>query len=379
MGPDAGVELAGQDPGFGGGAQGTDVADNGEGVGNRERFGGGEALPAQFGRVGCWVSQRHRTIMNRGCDTQSRNRATEQRIPRFLSNPQVTDPGRLSAGRKTGRGSDPENPDMQETWSGWHDRRGHNGDEAFPWTQTQTGEWSDFNQRMWYVLNLFHALIADTTQIDFAGNKAEGMEFEPYEDARVRPRFTTPTLNKLLIELDGLPPVPQGLPDASSGSSYLSNTVSVPAGSSARLASGTLPAGLTINASGAISGTPNGGGDFSFGVEVVDNGLVVSEGLFELTVVGPIITSPEYYDSVSLPDIEAVVYYPGIAPEAPNFPTIISYESVGNALPPGVALNTATGVMTGSVDCFEWMSFEIRVTDSEGQHASKEFFPDQCI
>ena len=102
-----------------------------------------------------------------------------------------------------------------------------------------------------------------------------------------------------------------------------------------------------------------------FGAEVV--GVDCSEKMIAIT-------------SKKFPDIEAVVHYPGIAPEAPNYPTIVSYERVGEALPPGITLNTTTGAMTGSAFCWEWplFGFEIRVTDSEGHHASKEFFTVLC-
>ena len=108
---------------------------------------------------------------------------------------------------------------------------------------------------------------------------------------------------------------------------------------------------------------------------------LVSEGLFELTVVGPIITTSNLYliDSSMVPDMAAVVHYPTIAPEAPNYPTIVAYETVGYPLPEGVALNPVTGEITGSAFCYQWSSeFEVRATDSAGQSTTKTFSVDQC-
>src|SRR5437667_12858392 len=44
------------------------------------------------------------------------------------------------------------------------------------------------------------------------------------------------------------------------------------------LSSGTLPSGLTLSPSGQISGTPTGGGNFSFTVKITDNSLLDANG-----------------------------------------------------------------------------------------------------
>jgi hypothetical protein len=79
---------------------------------------------------------------------------------------------------------------------------------------------------------------------------------------------------------------PNTLPDAVVGSPY-NQTLSATGGSgnySFSLSSGNFPSGLTLSASGQISGTPTGGGPFTFTVKVTDNSLLDVYGSRSYTV-----------------------------------------------------------------------------------------------
>jgi len=120
-----------------------------------------------------------------------------------------------------------------------------------------------------------------------------------------------------------------------------------------------LPAGLTGSSSGAVSGTPSAAGPFSFSVEATDTrGLKGSKG-FSLAVFARLeITSS-----------------PGTAPVPLNQPVGGGFAAAGGkppyrwavtsgALPAGVALDSATGGLSGSPAAAGTFSFGVTVTDT---------------
>ena len=120
---------------------------------------------------------------------------------------------------------------------------------------------------------------------------------------------------------------------------------------------GTLPAGLTLNAStGAISGTPTAPG--SFGIKVTDAKGVSAGSNCPFTIVAaPSVTCPTANTGeVGAPfNRPAMTVSGGVAP--------YTFTVVGT-LPAGLTLNAATGAISGTPTAHG--SFGIKVTDANG-------------
>jgi hypothetical protein len=124
------------------------------------------------------------------------------------------------------------------------------------------------------------------------------------------------------------------------------------------IATGTLPAGLTLNPStGAITGTPTSAGTFT--VQVKDANGVVAPGTCPFTIVtSPTVTcSPAIQGNAGSPfDMPGPTVIGGTAP--------YTFSIASGALPAGLTLNTATGEITGTLTVSG--SFTLQVTDAKG-------------
>ena len=124
---------------------------------------------------------------------------------------------------------------------------------------------------------------------------------------------------------------------------------------------GTLPAGLSLNAStGAVTGTPTKAGTFAFGIKVVDStgtAVVIS---CSITISAPplTLTCPAGTGQVGIPYSSALVAGGGIPPYTFGIP---------KGLPPGLSLNTSTGAITGTPTTSGTYSFSATVADSTGK------------
>jgi len=139
-----------------------------------------------------------------------------------------------------------------------------------------------------------------------------------------------------------------------------SATVGVSGGTSPytfSVASGTLPAGLTLNTStGAITGTPSAAGTFT--IQVTDAKGVVSASNCPFTIInGPTISCPSVSSGeVSVAFSSSVGVNGGMAP--------YTYSVASGALPAGLTLNPATGAITGTP--LSTATFTIQVMDAKG-------------
>jgi FtsP/CotA-like multicopper oxidase with cupredoxin domain len=130
---------------------------------------------------------------------------------------------------------------------------------------------------------------------------------------------------------------------------------------------GSLPPGLALNSStGVISGTPTTSGVFTFTIQATDAQPLSISQAYSLTVTaGPLTittTSP-------LPGgLTGVVYSRTIGVTGGVVPYTWAV-SVGS-LPPGLTLNTSTGVISGTPTTVGTSNFTIRVTDSQGVPAT---------
>ncbi|MBI2815785.1 MAG: putative Ig domain-containing protein [Acidobacteria bacterium] len=135
------------------------------------------------------------------------------------------------------------------------------------------------------------------------------------------------------------------------------------------LATGTLPAGLTLTAStGAISGTPSTAGTSSFTVRVTDASAQTTTRALSITIdaAGATLT----VTTASLPAGTQNTAYSaqlsatgGLAPYSWNIATGI--------LPPGVGLTASTGAISGTPTVTGTFSFTARVTDANAQTATR--------
>ncbi len=124
---------------------------------------------------------------------------------------------------------------------------------------------------------------------------------------------------------------------------------------------GSLPNNLTLNASsGLLSGTPVVNGSFNFTIKVTDTNNCMATQAYTLTVSScpPITINP-----VSLPAGTAFTFYSqqltqsgGTAP--------ISWSVSAGALPGGLNLNAATGLLSGSPTVVGVFNFTIQALDA---------------
>ncbi len=132
------------------------------------------------------------------------------------------------------------------------------------------------------------------------------------------------------------------------------------------LASGTLPAGLTISTGGVISGTPTALGNTAFKVQVTDSQTptaAVDTASKAITVNPPlsITTTSLTSGSTGVPYVAALVAAGGVPP--------YTWTITSGALPAGLSLATS-GSITGTPTAQGTSTFTAQVSDSESPAAT---------
>ena len=135
------------------------------------------------------------------------------------------------------------------------------------------------------------------------------------------------------------------------------------------VSAGALPAGLSLNASsGVISGTPTGSGPSSFTVRALDTlgnagtrAYTVNIGTASLTVNPATLPAAVAGHAYS----QTVVASGGTAP--------YTYSISAGALPPGLTLNAATGVISGTPTSPGTASFTVQARDVNGNIGSRAY------
>ncbi|HUZ47167.1 MAG TPA: putative Ig domain-containing protein, partial [Terriglobia bacterium] len=129
---------------------------------------------------------------------------------------------------------------------------------------------------------------------------------------------------------------------------------------------GTLPAGLSLNAStGVISGTPTAYGTSTFTVKVTDSALTPMTNSKSLSII--INNPPLTITTTSLPGGQVgTSYSASVAAAGGTQPYTWSTDSAGTTALTGVGLtlNTSTGAITGAHPVAGTASFTVTVTDS---------------
>jgi hypothetical protein len=135
------------------------------------------------------------------------------------------------------------------------------------------------------------------------------------------------------------------------------------------LSPGALPAGLSLNTgSGQISGTPTTAGTSSFTIQVTDANGATAPASFTLTINPPLAITTA---SPLPPGTVGGIYSQPLAVSGGTSPYI--WTVTAGTLPPGLALNSATGQITGTPTAAGTSNITIQVKDVNGATASKLF------
>lgn len=172
---------------------------------------------------------------------------------------------------------------------------------------------------------------------------------------------------RLSIRINAAPIPPRitttRLPDGTVGNSY-STTVVATGGTGAptwSVNAGALPPGLTLDGvTGAIAGTPRTEGTFNFTVSATDTVPLTGEKALSIQInpapIPPTITTTE------LPNGTVNARYNQTLTATGGTGARTWSVSAGN-LPPGLTLNSTTGVITGTPTTAGPVSFTVRATD----------------
>jgi len=154
------------------------------------------------------------------------------------------------------------------------------------------------------------------------------------------------------------------LPSGTVGAAYTQQTLSASGGTSPytwSVSAGSLPAGLALAASGAITGTPTAAGTSSFTVKVTDAANQSNTKALQI-VVNPAPTPPTI-STTSLPPGTVGVSYPAQTLAATGGTPPYTWSLSAGSLPTGLAL-AASGAITGTPSAAGTFNFTVKVTDS---------------
>ena len=125
------------------------------------------------------------------------------------------------------------------------------------------------------------------------------------------------------------------------------------------ITTGALPAGLTLSSSGVLSGTSTAGGAFTFTVTATDANSFTATRSYSVTIGAPTVAvSPAAVTAAQVTTAYSQTFSAagGTAP--------YTYAVSSGTLPPGLSLNTSTGVLSGTPTTLGTSAFIVRATDS---------------
>ncbi len=159
---------------------------------------------------------------------------------------------------------------------------------------------------------------------------------------------------------------PTSIPNGTVGVAY-SQTIIASGGTSPysySISAGSLPAGISLSSGGVLSGTPSAGGTFNFTIDATDNsgapGPFTGSRAYTLTIVAPTINLP----SKTLSQATLNTSYSDSIPLATGGTAPYAYSISSGGIPFGLALDSATGAITGTPTSIGTFSFDIMASDS---------------
>ena len=178
----------------------------------------------------------------------------------------------------------------------------------------------------------------------------------------------------LIVNCPGitLTPTTSALASGTTGTAY-TQTISASGGVAPytyAVTSGSLPTGLLLDPlTGVISGTPTQAGFYNFIITATDSDGCMAAMAYSITINCPSITfntaSPLTPGTVGTAYTQTISVSGGVAP--------LTFSVTGGALPPGLFLDTTTGVISGIPTLAGVYNFVITVTDRDGCSASMPY------
>lgn len=127
------------------------------------------------------------------------------------------------------------------------------------------------------------------------------------------------------------------------------------------IATGTLPPGLALNStSGLLAGTPTTNGTFNFIVQVFDNGENSASSPLQTIVIAP----PLNLSAPSLPNGTVGLAYPPASYTGTGGTPPYFFSIATGTLPPGLGLNSTSGLLAGTPTTPGTFAFVVRLSDS---------------
>jgi probable HAF family extracellular repeat protein len=126
---------------------------------------------------------------------------------------------------------------------------------------------------------------------------------------------------------------------------------------------GSLPPGFTLSASGLLSGTSNSAGTYTFMVQATNSGNTADYGTRQITI---FVTPLSVQNTGTLAPGNVNVAYSVTLGASGAAGAVTWTLSAGNSLPPGLSLNRATGVISGTPSANGTYYFSVVATDSAG-------------
>jgi hypothetical protein len=135
------------------------------------------------------------------------------------------------------------------------------------------------------------------------------------------------------------------------------------------IVSGTLPLGINLSSSsGILSGVPQSVGAFGFTVKVSDSASLAATEAFTITIgSGLAITTPPLLPGASA----GVAYSTSLTAVGGTNP--YQWLVSAGSLPAGMALNPASGLLSGTPSNSGTFTFTVLVTDNGGNRATQQF------